>query len=161
MRCVSDPAVRIEAFAAPDTLPPAARALFGGDAFATLAWYGSVTGAAVPADAQPCFQLVRRGAAVLGVFPMWHAPAGFCAMTTPYTVLWRPLLRSDLSAADLQAAGQALGRVWRRGSLTKLDALDGKAAWLPPLLRGLARAGLVPLRFGHFGNWHMSVTGLG
>ena len=82
-------------------------------------------------------------------------------MTTPYTLQWQPLLRTDLDEAPLAAVGQALGRVWRGWPTTRLDAVDADAVWLRPMLRGLRRAGVRPLRFDHFGNWHLPVAGLG
>ncbi len=160
-RYVGEEAVRIEAFASLNALPPAARALFGQGPFSTLDWYASVEQAAVPAESQPCYQVARHGEAVLGVCPMWRRPRGYAAMTTPYTVQWYPLLRADLDAADIAAIGQALGRVWRHGAAARLDALDPQADWLKPMVQGLGRAGLVPLRFSHFGNWHLRVAGLG
>lgn len=160
MRCVPD-RVRVEhlGFAA---LPQAARALFGADAYSTLAWYDCVVRAGLTAGARPVFHLVWQGAALLGVIPMQISAAGaYTAMTTPYTALWSPMLRAGLGQAELVAIGHALGRFWRISALTRLDALDGNSGWLPPLLAGLRRAGLVGLRFDHFGNWHLPVSGLG
>jgi hypothetical protein len=155
-----EPDIGIEAFGAFDALPAAARALFGGDAFATPDWYRCVAAEALAPGARACFQLARRGDAVLGVFPMRLDAGGFSALTTPYTVRWSPPLRAGLDAATLAGIGAALGRTWRRFPATRLDAMDGDAAWTAPLLAGAARAGLVALRFAHFGNWHQDVAGL-
>ena len=152
--------MQIEAFGSLAALPPGALALFGDGPFSTLAWYASVMQAAVPNGAQPCLQVVRHGEAVLAVCPMWRGRSGYEAMTTPYSVQWSPLLRPDIDAAGIMAIGQALGRVWRHGATTRLDAFDPDAPWLAPMIKGVRRAGLVPLHFGHFGNWHLSVAGV-
>ena len=152
--------MQIEAFASLGALSPEACALFGQEAFSTLQWYASVAQAAVPQGAQPCFQVARRGQTVLAVCPMWRVRSGYTAMTTPYTTQWSPLLRPGVDTADIAAIGQALGRVWRHAATTRLDAFDPEASWLDPMIRGVRRAGLVPLQFSHFGNWHLRVAGL-
>ncbi len=161
MPCVADRPVGIEDFAGPDALPDDARALFGGDAFSTLAWYRSVAQAALGPGEQACFQVVRCDRQVVGVLPMRHGARGYASLSTPYTALWSPLWRAELAPSAIEAAGRALGRVWRGFACTRLDALDADAAWLPPLMRGVGRAGLLPLRFDHFGNWRLEVAGLG
>ncbi len=158
---MAEDAVRIEEFAELGAMPDAALALFGADAFSTSGWYASVAAAAMAPGARPCFHVAYRGEAVLGVVPMRRGADGLSALTTPYTVLWSPLLAGGVPPADIVAVGRALGRRWRGWPCTRLDALDPDAAWLPPLLGGLRRAGLLPLRFDHFGNWRLGVAGLG
>jgi hypothetical protein len=161
MRCVADRAIGVAEFGSLEALPAGALALFGGDAFSTEAWYRSVAAAALDPGAKPCFQVVARDGVALAVFPMLRDRGGVAALTTPYTVLWSPLLRPDLDEASLIGVGRAIGRTWRRTPATRLDALQDDAAWLAPLLRGLGRSGLTTLRFEHFGNWHIDVAGIG
>ena len=152
--------LRIETWVDWDGLPEQARALAGADAFSTPQWYRSVSRSAMPPGNRPCFQVVFDRADVLAVFPMQQNAGGLSSLTTPYSVLWSALLRAGLTSIDVTAIGRALGRVWRRQPLTRLDTLDAEAAWLAPLLAGLRWSGLLPLRFDHFGNWHTSVAGL-
>ncbi len=156
---MSEAAVRAELVAL-DALPDAARALFGGDAFSTPAWYDSVARTALPACARACAIVVWRAGDVLGVVPVCQDAGGLSALTTPYTVRWGPLFRPGLAAEEVGMVGQACGRLWRHWPLTRLDAIAAEAAWLPPFLAGARRAGLVALRFDHFGNWHGDVSGL-
>ena len=156
-----DRAVRVDDFPTTAALPPAARALFGQDAFSTEGWYRSVAEAALPSGSAACFQVVSRGADILALVPMLRSGEGYAALTTPYTVQWSPMLRTGLTDADMMDAGRALGGVWRRWPRTRLDALDAAAPWFRPLLRGVRRAGLLALHFDHFGNWHLPVGGLG
>ena len=159
--CVHKAGLSVESWGEWDALPERARALAGACAFSTPAWYRSVSQAAMTPGARACFQVVSDGSEFLGVFPMQEGAGELSALTTPYTVLWSPLLRTGLDGGGLFSIGRALGRVWRHRPLTRLDALDGDAAWLAPLLAGLRRSGLLPLRFDHFGNWHLNVAGQG
>lgn len=161
MRCVAEAPVEIAEVHDLDALPAPALALFGGDAFSTLAWYRGVAAAAVDPASRPCFQVASRDGTVLAVLPMLLHAGGLTSLTTPYTARWSPLLRDNLTQADVIALGLALGRRWRGSPATRLEAIDARDTWQVPLLRGLRRAGLVPLRFDHFGNWFLPTTGLG
>jgi hypothetical protein len=102
--------------------------------------------------------LLHRQAAGIALLPLYRAADGRLAgLAAPYTCIFRPLL-SD--GADAVAAGRAFGAACRRAGPLRLDALDPDWPCLPPLLAGFRRAGLLPLRFAHFGNWHADVAGL-
>ncbi len=150
-------AVTVTAHAQLEALPDTGRALFGADFFATLAWYRTVTGAALPEGHAPLFVTVSSGPAVLAVFPIRTGGGGAAALTTPYTCLWRPLLAPGLDAAARQAVWLGFGAWCRAFGTVRLDALD--AADAGAIAAGLKRAGIVPLAFDHFGNWHE--TGIG
>ncbi len=141
----------------PAELTAPARALFGGDVFATRAWYDASCQYALPPGAMPAFVEIRRGHHLLALVPMQRHRTRRAALTTPYTCLWHPLGAADLTAQDWKAAGTCLAR-WCKGSaVTRLDALDPQAPWFAPMLSGLRAGGLVPLRFDHFGNWHTTL----
>jgi hypothetical protein len=149
-----------------DDMPQAARALFAdpavGPLFATAAWFECVIEAALPRDAQPCFVIVACGHRVLAVVPLRidahrHGPD---ALTTPYTCLYRPLLAPRLSPTELAAAGRAFGRFCRRFATARLDAMAGDDAELAGFWAGARRAGIGPIGFLHFANWHEDVGGL-
>jgi hypothetical protein len=147
-----------------ETLSPQDHALFGHDGvYSTLGWYRTTIETAVPANARAEFIAVGRGDEVLALFPMRHGPRStFSALTTPYTCLWQPLFAATVrdNAATLVQIGHAFARACHGNPTTRLDSLDADAYWLPPLLKGIRQAGLCPLRFDHFGNWHENVRGL-
>ena len=123
------------------------------------AWFEATEEAALPADATALYLTARDAAGrPLAVLPTLHRPGRAPgSLTTPYTVLFQPLL---LPGADPRAAGHVLGRQLRRWPTTTLEALDPAWPGLVPFTRGLAAAGLATARFEHFGNWHESVAGL-
>ncbi|MGE0226779.1 MAG: GNAT family N-acetyltransferase, partial [Acetobacteraceae bacterium] len=87
------------------------------------------------------------------------AAAGCEIESTPATP--HTLFRSTFPATDIGAAVfAAFGRFCRRFPLTRLDALPAEWPFLDGMAAGAAAAGLVALRFEHFGNWHEPVAGL-
>lgn len=116
------------------------------------AWFEATEAAALPAGAQPLWLAVTERGAPAALLPLMRLPGGtLMSLTSPYTVLFQPLLAPG---TDPFAAGLALGRHLRHWPMTRLEALDPGWAALPPFLAGLRRAGLAGLRFDHFGNWH-------
>ncbi len=151
---VRDPdGLAITVFADLAALPADARALFGGDVFSTLGWYRATCDAALPAGVRGEFLCVSQGGSVLAVFPMRRGPGArdFSALTTPYTGVWRPLLRPGLDAASVSRVFVAFARACAAFPLVRLDAMEAAS---PGLLDGARAAGLLALRFDHFGNWH-------
>jgi CelD/BcsL family acetyltransferase involved in cellulose biosynthesis len=121
-------------------------------------WFATVAAHARPAGARPLFLLHRQDGRAAALLPLWRDRNGRrSGMTSPYTCLFRPLLAEGI---DVARAGRAFGAACRRHGPLRLDALDPDWPSLAPLLSGFARAGLVPLRFFHFGNWHADVAGL-
>ncbi len=80
-------------------------------------------------------------------------------LTSPYTCLYRPLLAADLTESELTLIGRSLAeqRALRKG--LRLEALDAEASCWTALCTGFRKAGLLVLKFEHFGNWHENVTG--
>lgn len=116
------------------------------------AWFAATEAAALPVGARPLWLTLLdggRGAALLPLLRLADGTVG--SLTSPYTLLYQPLLAAG---TDPFAAGLAFGRVLRRWPLVRLEAMDPGWPGLAPLLAGLRRAGLAPLRFEHFGNWH-------
>jgi hypothetical protein len=120
-----------------------------GDFFASRLWYDSVLAHALPAGGTP---LLALGGGKDGLLlPLLRGADGTLrSLATPYTLAWMPLAAPD---ARMRQAGLALGRLLRGGRPACLDTLDAEAPGLEAMLAGLRRAGLVPLRFSHFGNW--------
>jgi hypothetical protein len=116
------------------------------DLQASRAWHETILSQAVPAGATPA--MLHLGAALL---PMWQDGTRLRAMTTPYTLLWRPLPSRDADAAALRDAGRVLAR---RGPPVLLDALDPVSPGLADLLSGVRAGGMAVLPHDHFGNWH-------
>jgi hypothetical protein len=138
-----------------DTLPGDVRDLFGGGPCDSLAWYEAVTSAALPEGAKARFLAFGSPARV--VFPMLRLARGAASLTTPYTCLWSPLTAPNADAAVLRAAGGALAAWCRPHGAVRLDALDlGNPQWAA-MLDGVRAAGLLALRFDHFGNWHAAL----
>lgn len=123
-----------------------------GDFFASRLWYETAIGHALPAGARPL--LAHHSAALMILL---REPAGLAALTTPYTLVWRPLPAPDSTAEQLHAAGRALARAVGFGPPMRLDALDDTAPGLAPLLQGFRAAGRIALRYAHFGNWHAAL----
>jgi hypothetical protein len=130
-------------------LAPAA----AGDFFAGRAWYDTTLGHALPDAAQAL--LATDEAALLLLL---RQAGQTSALTTPYTLAWRPLPAPGADADSLRRAGRALGRALGFGPPLRLDALDPRAPGLDPLLAGFRAAGRVALRYDHFGNWHEAVA---
>jgi hypothetical protein len=148
-------------FARLEEIPTQALALFGRDGvFSTLGWYRSTVATALPADSRAAFLEVARDGEPLALFPMQRGPAAaFSTLTTPYTCLWQPLFATS-APEELMEIGHHFAKACRGFPTTRLDALDADAAWLPHMLKGISAAGLYPLRFDHFGNWHEDVHGV-
>jgi CelD/BcsL family acetyltransferase involved in cellulose biosynthesis len=121
-------------------------------------WFAATEQAAMPERAAARILTVRDDGVPLAVLPMRSAGSHLAtSLTSPYTVLFQPLLAA---AADPQQVGRALGRYLRRWPLIRLEALDADWPGLAPLLAGFRRAGLVASRFDHFGNWTERLAGL-
>jgi hypothetical protein len=156
-------------FHALETLPPDCAALFAAGAQRSFglgsAWFRSVLADAMPPGARPLFLLCRSGdppgsgAGILFPLRTLGGGAGLEALSTPYTCLYQPLADPAAAAEDLRRAGHAFGRFCRGWSQVRLDSLDAGWAGLAPLLEGARAAGLVALRFDHFGNWYEPVAG--
>jgi len=125
-----------------------------GDFFGGRTWYGTLIAHGLPATAMPLFAVCGPGDAVL--VPLMRTGAGrLRSLVAPYSLDWRPLPAPGAADADLHAAGRDLGRLAFRGRApARMDTLDPDAPGLRPFLAGLADAGLVLLRYDHFGNWH-------
>jgi hypothetical protein len=84
-----------------------------------------------------------------------HAPVGDAweALTTPYTCLYTPLLTDPAALAGF-------ARACRGFATTRLDAMPEDWPHLAALDAAARAAGLVPLHFDHFGNWHEPVAGM-
>ena len=92
------------------------------------------------------------------LLPLLRSRGRLSALTSPYTLDWRPLPAPGADPAALREAGRALGRMLRGRAPVVVDTLDPAAPGLGPLLEGLAEARLRPLPFGHAGNWHEALT---
>jgi CelD/BcsL family acetyltransferase involved in cellulose biosynthesis len=150
----------IEAFDSTKTLPPDAAALLAApdDFQLGAAWFDLVAAHALPAGARPLLLLHRQAGRAAALLPLARLASGQLeGLVAPYTCIYRPLLAAG---ADAAAAGRAFGIACRGAGSLRLDALDPDWPDLPPLLAGFRRAGLLPLRFAHFGNWHTEVAGL-
>lgn len=119
----------------------------GGDVFASRLWYDAILGHACPADAEPV--LARCGDVLLMLL---RQGSRLRALTTPYSLEWRPL---PAEGADFAAAGEALGGLLRRRPPTLLDAMAADAPGLDVMLGGVR--GLSASRYDHFGNWRQAL----
>jgi CelD/BcsL family acetyltransferase involved in cellulose biosynthesis len=153
-----------EVFDTLESLPPDVDALFAAGAARSFhlsrAWFRTVLDAALPAGARPLFLLCRVGGRAVVLWPLLRDGARLQGLGPVYTCLYQPLTAPEASAAELRAAGLAFGRFCRAWPTVRLDALDAEWPGLAPLLAGVRAAGLWPLRFDHFGNWHEAVAGL-
>jgi CelD/BcsL family acetyltransferase involved in cellulose biosynthesis len=154
----------IEAFDSVQALPPEAIALLdhaGRSEFQLgAAWFAVVVGHACPPGQRAEFLLHRQAGQPVALLPLWRDRQGRAsALTAPYTCLFRPLLAEAADPAAVRRAGQAFGAAVRAGGPLRLEALDPDWPGLAPLLEGFRAAGLLALRFAHFGAWGADVAG--
>jgi len=147
-------------------LPAGARALLDGAAREDFqfgaAWFDTLAGAALPPGTAPRFLVWEAGRETVAVLPLQVTAGGAGqGLTSPYTSRFRPLVAPGAAPAQVRRAGAAFGRHCRRFGQVRLDALDPVWPGRADLLAGFRRAGVVGLRFAHFGNWHCPVAGLG
>lgn len=123
------------------------------------AWYAATEEAALPPGRAALYLGVCDGRGPLGLLPL-AVPAGArgeaVSLTSPYSVLYQPLLRDPGSAV---AAGLGFGRALRGRGVVRLEALDPAWDGLAGLLAGLRRGGWLGWRFDQFGNWSEDVAG--
>jgi hypothetical protein len=152
----------IETFPTPGTLPPDALVLFedATSLFATLVWWNVVLAHAISALAEAIFVAIRSHNRLVAVVPMLRTGDRKSSLTTPYSCLYQPLIAPGLDPSTRIAAMGAFARDCRSAGVVRLDALPAEWNSLFELEIGARRAGLVPLRFDHFGNWYENVAGL-
>lgn len=155
----------VAAFDAVAALPPDGRALLDEAAQTEFqlgaAWFALTAAHALPAGARAHLLLYREAGRAVALLPLQRAAdGGLAGLASPYTCLFRPLAAAAAAPAQLRRAGRAFGRFCRTAGPLRLDALDPDWPSLAPLLAGFAQAGLIALRFAHFGNWHLDVAGL-
>jgi hypothetical protein len=124
-----------------------------GDFFDSRTWFDCALANTMPPGARA---LLARHESVLLVLA--RAAGRTAALTTPYTLAWRPLPAPDATAESLRQAGRAIARAMGLAPPLRLDALDAEAPALAPLLEGFQAAGRVVLRYAHFGNWHEALA---
>jgi CelD/BcsL family acetyltransferase involved in cellulose biosynthesis len=156
--------VSIETFATTKALPPDALALLdeAGSVFAGRSWWDVVLSDAMPPGASAVLMVCRAGGRVAAVIPMLRprVRGGLQSLTTPYSCRYTPVVASSLGSARRIAVLRAFSDFCRPGGVIRLDAIPAEWDGLPDLLTGARQAGLRPLRFDHFGNWHEEVAGL-
>ncbi len=135
-----------------EALPASAQALLDGDFFAGAAWYRTVIAAGLPAGARAVLLVFSRAGEAVALFAMLVAAGGASSLSTPYTCLWRPLLAPG---RDDAAVWRGFAAWCRRSAVVRLEALDTAVA--DRIVAGLRGTGFVPLRFDHFGNWHVGI----
>jgi CelD/BcsL family acetyltransferase involved in cellulose biosynthesis len=151
----------IETFATVGALPPEALTLLdGGGLFDTHEWWNVVLAHAMPPASDALFVVVRALGRVVAIVPMLRTGRRLCSLTTPYTCVYQPVIAPGLDEPARVMAMAAFGRLGRSSGVVRLDALPRAWIGLADLEAGSRRAGLVPLRFDHFGNWSEDVTGL-
>ncbi len=122
-----------------------------GDFFASRAWYDTILAHALPTAAEPL--LAVCGEAMM--LPLLRHGGRLCSLTTPYSLVWRPLPAPGADAAALRLAGRGFGGLLRCCPPVRLEALDAAAPGLAAVLEGFAEVrGLHLHRYRHFGNWH-------
>jgi CelD/BcsL family acetyltransferase involved in cellulose biosynthesis len=156
----ADPAV--ETYATIEALPPQARSLIDGarDLFDTEPWWRTVLAHAMAAGSTAVFVVVRCGGDVVAVLPMLRSGVRLSSLTTPYTCVYSPLVATGVAQPVRIAAMAAFARFCRDHGVVRLDALPAGADTIADLETGTRQAGLVALRFDHFGNWFEDVEGL-
>ena len=163
MRGTSCADLAVEAFATIDALPPQALSLIDGarDLFESAPWWRTVLAHAMSPGSTAVFVVVRHGDDVVAVLPMCRSGARLGSLTTPYTCVYCPLVAAGVARPVRIAAMAAFARFCRRNGVVRLDALPADGDTIADLVASGHQAGLVVLRFDHFGNWFENVEGLG
>jgi hypothetical protein len=155
----------VETFSDLDTLPDTAAGLFrapDADLFGSRAWYRTVLDHAMAPGATSCFALCRIEGSPAALFPLQTLPGGgLASLSNFYTCRWAPLLAADLDGRARREVAARFAAFCRRFATTRLDALDADDRTLESCTEAARAAGLRPLPFAHFGNWHEPVGGLG
>ena len=146
--------VRIYCESVGDLPPDALRLLARGGLFSDPVWWRVVERHALPAHERPAYVVISDGGTIAGVAPMLRGRHRLASFTTPYTCLYQPAIQGDVTAI-----AAALGRFCRAAGTCRIDAVPAEWPDLPAFLAGVRQAGLVPLRFDHFGNWSEDVGG--
>jgi len=118
-----------------------------GDIFASRLWYDTMLAHALPSACRPLLALAGDGGMLL---PLALGRAGMRALTTPYSLEWRPLPGPGCAPA---VAGTAMGHWLRYSRPLRLDAVSQEAGGLEPFLSGASAQGIAVMRHRHFGNW--------
>ena len=128
--------------------------------FASLTWWNTVEAHAIPPGLDASFVTVRSAEHTLAVIPVIGNRTILGSLTTPYTCTFAPMMAAGLSQPCRIAVMAEFARFCRSAAVVRLDALPEEWDGLAALQMGARRAGLVPLRFAHFGNWFEDVSGL-
>lgn len=161
MRGINTADYTTQTCSAADALAPDARRLLGAGGsgfFGTLGWWHTVLLHALPPAAQPTFVTIRRAGLAVAVVPLLRVGGSLTSLTTPYSCVFAPALTVGLDRGSRVAAMAALARFGRSAGVFRLDALPASEI-LTDLTDGARAAGVVPLRFDHFGNWYEDVAG--
>lgn len=164
MRGIQCADIALETFTSVSALPAEAAALLdeAGSLFAARVWWSVVLSEAMPASAEALFVTCRSGNRVLGLIPMLrHFGSGrLGSLTTPYSCRYTPLLAIGLDATTRVSVMAVFAGFCRTAGVTRIEALPAEWDGLSALMAGAYQAGLRPLLFNHFGNWHEDVSGL-
>lgn len=115
--------------------------------FASPAWWRVAEQHAVPPGARAGYVVMDEPPALV---PVLRTGRRFDAFTTPYTCVYTPSLTATGAAA--------FARLCRSGGVCRIDAVPAEWDGIAALLAGARSAGLLPLRFDHFGNWSENVS---
>ena len=121
----------------------------------TRAWWHATEVAALPRGTGPLYVQHTQNGLPAALIPLAITARQANSLTTPYTVLYQPLLTPG---ADPARAGQALAAHIRTSC--SLDAIDPAWPALPRFLAGLRGCGVRARQYRHFGNWYLDVAAM-
>lgn len=155
--------VQVELHTSLGALPGDAEALFAANPglYCSRAWWRTVLAHGMPQGSEPVLLVIRMSGRTTALFPLRRDRDGaLSSLSTPYTCLYQPLLAPGLDPATLQVVFAGFARYCRAAAIVRLEPLDMAWPALGACLGAARRAGLIPLRFEAFGNWHEAVEGL-
>lgn len=121
------------------------------DLFASHLWFDlQARAATAPGDQAGC---VFAGDAVIPVWCRKNIPRA--GQSSLYGLEFAPILPREPAAAH--HAGTLFAKIARRRGTMRLDGLIPDRPGLQQFLAGIAAAGLIVQRFGHFGDWQAPV----
>lgn len=144
-------------------LPASALALLAAAGHFALgrAWFDNLIENGLEPGSRGLFCALKRGGDVRALMPLCRGAGGdLGSLTNLYTCLYRPLIAAGEPADRIaRRLGVAVGRLFRRQPLGRIDGLPGEWPALDAFAGGLAASGLAVRRFDHFGNWCEPIRG--
>lgn len=127
----------------------------GEEFFASRLWFDLLVGHSLPSASELILALC--GPEQTALLPLRRDHGRLSALTTPYSLAWRPLFAPGAGPDTQTQAGRSLAAALRLSPPVQLDLLDPAAPGLAAFRDGLAKGRIHSSAYDHVGNWHESL----